>query len=1842
MSRFIDALIQTLGGDCRPLLGNQADKQELRLEFKGPPEVVLEKVLDAIIEAGGLYFGEERLEIDPVLLPKKSCQYEPASLRESGQCSNSHMVAVRTKWGRYLSLIPPDNAQNASILSCVVSIGLETSELGLASHSDFFNRLLTQSMERIDRGIREPVLKLSRDLLRDEMVSLDLEANDSACQWSLLSELFDRDVPGDSALDAALATMGLFFCTEEQLEYAEHKKVLKRLAEFLESEGIGPAFEVLKEHAPYAIHDHLDACLEHIYSHCVSGSDFTEAPATRYSPLGGKGNTAAIPAWWKVLTLDIWSDLLDAPAELKPLDDMSVKCTNLVMPRAKGIPEVVQSQPEFEVFFASEEVERSVSITRRVGRKKPEDLGTHDVRSDGSRWEDPSPPEHDSHLEYIFQADEIGGVPAKPMKIKLIALDMYEAGLVPYCRSAAKLGVFKKVRKKKRKGTKKKSSSSKSEPVRYVASVELHGMGTHQLDLYTAVWLSVGKEMAGMDVSSESDEDVAKPIRRSSDAHSVCVIDADEECNYHFLAGKGLLNTEFQINIVTDDDAPVGVESEFDRLVIESQKHLRDERGGTTIEPPSARCSDLQRWIIEGNHSYRPLIIGPDFERCWVQPDWEKDAIISGLQLLQDPRPSHGELQPTDTYLKLRAAVVKGLCTDTDGDLRLLEEVQLGNLIAGSDDLSNLILEYVEAYTEWLKNDHNAAAWSDVILACKASTAGASLDPSPYAILLSPLHPLRLAWHCRAQESMRKAIDDNLPCPAASTFDPHSVPDCMALPMRDTSGGTSARGFMAVDCNSDYWHVMWSIDCLDDLESQLFKSLFGRWFGVEVDGLASGFSGEQVKRSISEIRRIYPAKSALRLMVRSDSSGISSFDEGIEAWAMDHLGPDGDDWFSAGAMRIDLVDMRDEASQPIESQVARMSEISGRTLDWFTARDTEQRADLAILAHLGTDVPRLERHKLRSAMDKKGLSRWRIRRQTGGQGNFIAETRVAKRVQGEQGLSAQICEITWLIESEFAKLADAHVFAPNLTLLSSTMQQTSYCAVSSSVLDPACFFGQMENFYLWDYDLPAYSRRAGENSGYYMLASESSMMGEAITAGLDALNKNKEINKDPRQIQDLLFEIASRGMPTLKNLTTGGTAALGELGMLVALRILQGDFIQGNPMQGVVPVRPEGGSQLTLVLPVDPFLGHFDALRRSMSISTMERPDLLIACITFEGANEPQSIRLTPVEVKARTSKMSSADRGRALKQAASFGSFLSDLRSYSSKYDIWGQAWRHLLCSWLDYGFRVYGQLDTYRHDPKWCESHQNVLSAILENDVPIVIDDRGRLLVVDQSKQGDLLDLDHDGFKESLIISQEDAHKIIVSPAESIIPYVVEKIGDWELCLADVPEDALSAVSGTPQPAPPQNDRNVKEGAALAEQDQDASHEPEVQGPGSDEDEEAYKSVDESVELPQETDSGDVQIDTCSGVLFPVGKSIGGFTSNELSYHPSNTALSQLNIGVIGDLGTGKTQLLKALLYNLHQSADRNRGVSPNVLIFDYKKDYSKKEFVEATNAKVINPARIPLNLFDTTSCTNEINPQLERSRFFIDVLSRIYSGIGNVQSYRLKNAIMAAYEQAELNGHAAPTIYHVLEKYKDECGNNPDSLLGIIDYLVELRVFVDSHEKAIPFEEFFKGVVVINLGMLGPDNKTKNMLVAIFLNLFYEYMLNVEKKPFVGTSPQLRAIDSYLLVDEATNIMQYEFDVLKNILLQGREFGVGVVLASQFPSHFKTKHENYAESLKSWFIHQVPDISVSQLQSMGFTAVDNAITERIKELKVHECLYQSLDVDAEFMHGYPFYKLIADDAK
>src|SRR5690606_29016426 len=153
--------------------------------------------------------------------------------------------------------------------------------------------------------------------------------------------------------------------------------------------------------------------------------------------------------------------------------------------------------------------------------------------------------------------------------------------------------------------------------------------------------------------------------------------------------------------------------------------------------------------------------------------------------------------------------------------------------------------------------------------------------------------------------------------------------------------------------------------------------------------------------------------------------------------------------------------------------------------------------------------------------------------------------------------------------------------------------------------------------------------------------------------------------------------------------------------------------------------------------------------------------------------------------------------------------------------------------------------------------------------------------------------------------------------------------------------------------------------------------------------------------------------------GVVLTAGTAVDSFEPRQIELNISDTRLNQLNIGVVGDLGTGKTQLLKSIIFQISQAEKANRGIKPRFLIFDYKRDYSSDDFVSATGAQVVKPHRLPLNLFDVSTLGESQVPWLDRFRFFTDVLDKIYSGIGPVQRDKLKSAVRNAYEAGSAVG-------------------------------------------------------------------------------------------------------------------------------------------------------------------------------------------------------------------------------
>ena len=227
-------------------------------------------------------------------------------------------------------------------------------------------------------------------------------------------------------------------------------------------------------------------------------------------------------------------------------------------------------------------------------------------------------------------------------------------------------------------------------------------------------------------------------------------------------------------------------------------------------------------------------------------------------------------------------------------------------------------------------------------------------------------------------------------------------------------------------------------------------------------------------------------------------------------------------------------------------------------------------------------------------------------------------------------------------------------------------------------------------------------------------------------------------------------------------------------------------------------------------------------------------------------------------------------------------------------------------------------------------------------------------------------------------------------------------------------------------------------------------------------------------------------------NGIYFPVGEQKGAIKNFTNYFHPSNTNLNQLNIGVVGDLGTGKTQLIKALIHNISKDEAQNRGQSPKFFIMDTKRDYdgtgdkdSDKKFIIDIKAKIVKPNNLPINLFDIRNSTDD-DPAYTKADFFIDILKKIFGGIGPNQEDGLLEAVMNCFEsrgyeafKGDYSNFVSPTLKDVFEDYKEGLGGKKDAPYSLMNKLIRARLFEEDSSKTIGFSEFFNQTVVLSLG-------------------------------------------------------------------------------------------------------------------------------------------------------------------
>lgn len=1145
------------------------------------------------------------------------------------------------------------------------------------------------------------------------------------------------------------------------------------------------------------------------------------------------------------------------------------------------------------------------------------------------------------------------------------------------------------------------------------------------------------------------------------------------------------------------------------------------------------------------------------------------------------------------------------------------------------------ITDYLESYAELVRlarstGNHNALLWASFPF----SAALWETSPPPArcrAVMLGPLHPLRLAWLAGVESTLNDAVEK---LPLVGLVEGWNVP---AVAPHNSTGLAVA---LPIDNGPEQVFLGWSMVVALDQAAPVSLDVPHEACGLPVPGSAStGLNAGGVTSALRDYRRMNPHVSTLVVDMTTSSRGprLDDVDDALLREVAEWSRPRSSGL--PGGVRVHDSLWR-EGHPPREGVVGLAREGVGIPITWSRydpQRAEERPSNVRILQDAGVGVSADEE----SGEGQGVLGDVPLRRFS------VPDPQLDNNDYGvtRPGLhSGGWAPLVGALEAVERSGADTTpVVRTNVAGELLVREDAEWVVSGEALLTPAAIAGLLEKKgstarMLWEWRPPFLQAAASGSTGLLERRPYVSVVNVPrwFTADLGALLSQVRDSLDVEATAStMLLELGKRGLGLSSLVAMGETHSVGAVGFYVTMLLLE----RATSLQD--------GSTDVFVLPVDvcdPFLVALAG--GGQRGADRQRADLLVVQLT-DGR-----LTLSPVEIKVRSTESPvatlPAPDGAAVQEAVSqleataelvdaIASRCSDLGT-SADADL---AW-HGLAALVA---AAMGLTPTLSDDERVTTRRlQDLVAGKLEvvlgtpllvhlnNTVPGYAKDPVRVAPATASARHHCVvaSLPH-ALDEALGMGGGTVSAAVaasLAPASSPVPDDgQEQPGNFE----DVGSGVPSVDARSPEVTDPDAPGDVSDGAPTPEP-------PEATEPEGEDQDSVSTAV--GVELAAQSE-GEYDATLSSvrdrgvvgeGVRFDVGELLDSTGSAVATYWPSNTALNQLNIGVVGDLGTGKTQLMRALIRNLRAGAAERQQTPVSMLVFDYKRDFQDEEFLADVGGRLLRPDSIPIDVFGVPGEATQ-QAVFRRARAFTDVISRVYSGVGPVQTDRLTHTVIEQFQQ---HGRA-PTMAEVADAYREAAGG-ADSITSIMNTFVLGGVLESDHSKLVPFAELMEDtVLVVDLYSLGVDQKAKNALVAFFLNMYYEYMQGLRKWPYEQEDEtQLRRLNSYLLVDEATNIMQYRFQVLSDLLLQGREFGVGVILASQYLDHFNVSGANYWEPLRTWFVHQVPQVTTKDLGRIGLAGATQEQADRITSLGVHEALYSSLGYAGRFVRGTPYYEL------
>lgn len=267
--------------------------------------------------------------------------------------------------------------------------------------------------------------------------------------------------------------------------------------------------------------------------------------------------------------------------------------------------------------------------------------------------------------------------------------------------------------------------------------------------------------------------------------------------------------------------------------------------------------------------------------------------------------------------------------------------------------------------------------------------------------------------------------------------------------------------------------------------------------------------------------------------------------------------------------------------------------------------------------------------------------------------------------------------------------------------------------------------------------------------------------------------------------------------------------------------------------------------------------------------------------------------------------------------------------------------------------------------------------------------------------------------------------------------------------------------------------------------------------------------------------------------------------------------------NVAIMGQAGSGKTQMMLKLLFQL-----RSQARAP-VLLIDAGKDElaDRPDLARELEATVLKVPRQPIPLDMFYGSTENAEAARDVTVAFRESLDKALSdGLTDNQKMRVLEGLKPLFgsrKQVTLLD-----IKQAMVRYYEENNVRQDRVVAILNELCQYTLFTPEMTPA----EFFSRSWILAFG--SAPEESRRLAVFLLFDALHRYLQTLNEAPM--DSDGHRAIVMAVAVDEARPLLAARHDGLSKLVRLHRSHGLTVFMASQSPDDYEGQSDDYMEQI------------------------------------------------------------------